>query len=123
MPEVVDLGQQDDWHIDQATGIAATQIGTSDLTEVSGRLAAAATKIGESVHDTALMVIEGRLRLAGPGGAAKVTSENEHHLALDFDGATFAARCVCGWRSARLSSAGLAGSVYDVHVEAHRRPA
>ena len=123
MPELVDVGQQDDWHFDQATGIAASQIGTSDLAEVSGRLVAAATKIGESVHDTALMVVEGRLRLTSPSRVAKVTSENHHQLALDFDGTTFAARCVCGWRSARFPDAGVAGSVYDVHIEAERRPA
>ena len=120
MSKLADAGQQHDWLFDQATGIAATQIGTSDLSEVSGRLVAAATKIGESVHDTALMVTEGRLRLTRPGGGAKVTSEDDHQLALDFDGTTFAAHCVCGWRSARLASAGLAGSLYDVHVEAQR---
>jgi hypothetical protein len=115
-----DVGPQDDWHLDQATGIAATQIGTSDFSEVSGRLIDAAAKIGESVHDTALMVTEGRLRFTRPGGATNATSEYEHQLALDFDGTTFAAHCVCGWCSARFTSAGLAGSVYDVHVEAQR---
>ena len=121
MSELADAGQQHDWHFDQATAIAATQIGTSDLSEVSGRLVAAATKIGESVHDTALMVVEGRLRLTSPSRVAKVTSENHHQLALDFDGTTFAARCVCGWRSTRFSDAGVAGSLYDVHVEGRRR--
>ena len=121
MSERVDVGQQDDWHFDQATEIAAGQIGTSDLIDVSDRLVDAAAKIGESVYDTALMVVEGRLRLAGPGRDATVTSKNDHQRALAFDGTTFIAQCVCGWRSARFSDPGLASSLYDVHVEARRQ--
>jgi hypothetical protein len=115
----VDPGQRD-WQVQRATGIAANQIGTRDLSEASGRLVSLAAELGESVHDTALMVVEGRLRLARPGRAARLASEDEHQFALEFDGVTFTARCVCGWRSARLSRAGLGGSVFDVHVEAGR---
>ena len=65
-----DVRKQDDWQFQQATGIAAAQIGTGDLTEAAGRLVTAASEVGESVHDTALMVLEGRLRLASPGRTA-----------------------------------------------------
>ena len=60
----VDTTYRYDWLVQGAIGMVAAQIGTHDMTEASARLAAAATEVGESIHDTARLVLDRRLRLA-----------------------------------------------------------
>ena len=75
-----------DWEFHQATGMVAAQIGTHDMNEAAIWLVAASAEIDESPHDTAMRVIERRLRLGqgygsgpwaewatSPGGLSSIT--------------------------------------------------
>jgi len=53
----------DDWEFHQATGMVAVQVHTWDMGEAASRLIALAAVRGESVHDTALLVISRQLQL------------------------------------------------------------
>ena len=55
---------QYDWEFHRATGMVAAQIDTHDMAEAAGRLVAVAAQVRESVHDTALLVLDRRLRLS-----------------------------------------------------------
>ncbi len=56
-------GDVSDWAFHQATGMVSVQIGVVDMAEAARRLVEAAAEIGESVRDTALLVLDRRLRL------------------------------------------------------------
>jgi hypothetical protein len=68
-----------DWEFHQATGMVAVQVGTHDMTEAALWLVAASAEIDESPHETAMRVIERRLRLGQgdgcvPSGGAATSS-------------------------------------------------
>jgi len=54
----------DDWEFHQATGMLSVQMGTHDMAEAAIRLIALAVERRESPHNTALLIIDHRLRLA-----------------------------------------------------------
>ena len=62
--EGADTAYQYDWEFHGATGMVAAQIETHDMAEAAARLVAVAAQVRESVHDTAVLVLDGRLRLS-----------------------------------------------------------
>jgi hypothetical protein len=62
-----------DWLFHQATGMVAAQIDSDDMATAAARLIATADEIGESVHDTARLVLDRRLRLS-PGGSSRYST-------------------------------------------------
>jgi len=64
MTESDDVARRCDWEFHQATGMVAVEIDTPDMTKAAARIVAAAADIGESVHDTALLLLDRRLRLS-----------------------------------------------------------
>jgi hypothetical protein len=69
---VVDL--REDWQFHQATGMVAVQIGSPDMEKGARRIVAIAAERGESAHDVAVSVIEGRLRISEAGAAEAAAS-------------------------------------------------
>ena len=53
-----------DWEFQRATGMVAVQTNNPDMDEAGRRLIALAAEVGESVHDTALMILDRRLRMS-----------------------------------------------------------
>ena len=55
--------RDDDWEVHQATGMVAAQIGTWNMSEAAARLMAVATARGQSLYDTALLVVSRQLQV------------------------------------------------------------
>jgi len=51
-----------DWAFHQATGVVAAQLDT-DIQTASEKILSTAAEIGESPHETALLILDRRLRL------------------------------------------------------------
>ena len=58
-----------DWEFHQATGMVAAQLDLHDMDLAAHYLALAADQCGESLHDTALVIVDrrGRLRRGAEG--------------------------------------------------------
>jgi hypothetical protein len=53
-----------DWTFHQATGMAAVQLGMTDIEQAAQRLVSMAAKRGEPVHVTASLVVDRHIRLS-----------------------------------------------------------
>jgi hypothetical protein len=53
-----------DWDFHQATGMIAAQLGMFNMAGAAQRLISLAVELDESVHDTALLVLDRRVRFS-----------------------------------------------------------
>jgi hypothetical protein len=92
------FGLDDEWTFHQATGMVAVQIGTNDVEEAARRLIALAAERDETVHATASLVVDRRLRLPMVYAPRIAWHPPRRAVSGDEDGALFQVGCQVTFR-------------------------